>query len=250
MLIKILLAVICSVWSCTAWSKRELTEYEKLQIMARDYHFDYIQMVGYEERRPKINPRQKKRKRSGTGSRNDLERMLKRQLRHHQHHSHHHHRHHNRKVTVDWTRRFIQGFLTARNISKSGQRLNWWSASAADGPCEMRKVTNDVPQYTKWLHLIDILDFDSINNRKTSDFYISWFDLIKTLRSQQKISLCACRLQIVASSGLVQCNSPYTVNPYWQISKGPSHTEGRIGFNISYSDYERSEVYVTEKIAS
>lgn len=110
MMIKILLAVICSVWSCTAWSKRELTEYEKLQIMARDYHFDYIQMVGYEERRPKINPRQKKRKRSGTGSRNDLERMLKRQLRHHQHHSHHHHRHHNRKVTVDWTRRYLQGF--------------------------------------------------------------------------------------------------------------------------------------------
>ena len=110
MLIKILLAVICSVWSCTAWSKRELTEYEKLQIMARDYHFDYIQMVGYEERRPKINPRQKKRKRSGAGSRNDLERMLKRQLRHHQHHTHHHHRHHNRKVTVDWTRPFTQGF--------------------------------------------------------------------------------------------------------------------------------------------
>ena len=118
MLIKILLAVICSVFSCTAWSKRELTEYEKLQIMARDYHFDYIQMVGYEERRPKINPRQKKRKRSGTGTRNDLERMLKRQLRHHHHNSHHHnshqqhshqhhnhHRHHNRKVTVDWTRR-------------------------------------------------------------------------------------------------------------------------------------------------
>ena len=145
MLIKILLAVICSVFSCTAWSKRELTEYEKLQIMARDYHFDYIQMVGYEERRPKINPRQKKRKRSGTGTRNDLERMLKRQLRHHQHISHHHrshqqhnhHRHHNRKVTVDWTRRYKWRFRTARTTSESDQRWNWWPASAADRPCRM-----------------------------------------------------------------------------------------------------------------
>ena len=68
------------------WTKRELSEYDKMQIMARDYHFEYIQMVGYEERRPKINPRHKKRKRS------DLESLLKRQLRHHQHN--HRHRHH------------------------------------------------------------------------------------------------------------------------------------------------------------
>ena len=155
MLIKILLAVICSVFSCTAWSKRELTEYEKLQIMARDYHFDYIQMVGYEERRPKINPRQKKRKRSGTGTRNELERMLKRQLRNHHHHSHqhhshqhhNHHRHHNRKVTVDWTRRYNWRFWTARTSSESEKRWNWWPASAADSPCEMSKVTNDMFQY-------------------------------------------------------------------------------------------------------
>ena len=84
MLIKFLLAVICGVLSCTAWSKRELTQYEKLQIMARDYHFEYIQMVGYEERRPKINPRHK-RKRSGLES---LDRMLKRQLRHHHQQDH------------------------------------------------------------------------------------------------------------------------------------------------------------------
>ena len=134
MSIKILLVLICSVWSCTAWSKRELTEYEKLQIMARDYHFDYIQMVGYEERRPKINPRQKKRKRSGIGSRTDLERMLKRQLRHHQHHSHqrqNHHHHHNRKVPVNWAKTYSKRFLSKEifqilNNDETGDRKQLW----------------------------------------------------------------------------------------------------------------------------
>ena len=65
------------ITGCTNWSSRELTDYEKMQIMARDYHFEYIQKVGYEERKPKIN-RKTKRKRY------DLDRLDRqlRQLRH------------------------------------------------------------------------------------------------------------------------------------------------------------------------
>ena len=41
--------------SCTSWAKRELTEYEKMQIFARDNHFEFIQRVEYEERKIAIN---------------------------------------------------------------------------------------------------------------------------------------------------------------------------------------------------
>lgn len=41
--------ILTLVLSCTSWSRRELTEYEKMQIFARDNHFEFIQRVGYEE---------------------------------------------------------------------------------------------------------------------------------------------------------------------------------------------------------
>ena len=73
----LLLVLVVGIDACTNWSRRELTDYEKMQIMARDYHFEYIQKVGYEERKPKIN-RKTKRKRF------DLDRLDRqlRQLRH------------------------------------------------------------------------------------------------------------------------------------------------------------------------
>ena len=41
--------ILTLVLSCTSWSNRELTEYEKMQIFARDNHFEFIQRVGFEE---------------------------------------------------------------------------------------------------------------------------------------------------------------------------------------------------------
>ena len=57
MLQKIFIVVIITsfVDSCTSWAKRELTEYEKMQIFARDNHFEFIQRVEYEERKIAIN---------------------------------------------------------------------------------------------------------------------------------------------------------------------------------------------------
>ena len=49
--------------SCNGWPKRELTEYEKMQIFARDNHFEFIQRVGYEERKIAIK-KFKKRERT------------------------------------------------------------------------------------------------------------------------------------------------------------------------------------------
>ena len=51
------------VLSCNGWPKRELTEYEKMQIFARDNHFEFIQRVGYEERKIAIK-KLKKRERT------------------------------------------------------------------------------------------------------------------------------------------------------------------------------------------
>ena len=45
----LLMMILTLVLSCTSWSNRELTEYEKMQIFARDNHFEFIQRVGYEE---------------------------------------------------------------------------------------------------------------------------------------------------------------------------------------------------------
>ena len=47
----VLLMTLSLVLSCTSWSRRELTEYEKMQIYARDNHFEFIQRVEYEERK-------------------------------------------------------------------------------------------------------------------------------------------------------------------------------------------------------
>jgi len=47
----VLLMTLPLVLSCTSWSRRELTEYEKMQIFARDNHFEFIQRVEYEERK-------------------------------------------------------------------------------------------------------------------------------------------------------------------------------------------------------
>ena len=45
----LVILILALVSGCTSWSKRELTEYEKMQIFARDHHFQFIQRVGYEE---------------------------------------------------------------------------------------------------------------------------------------------------------------------------------------------------------
>ena len=47
----LLMMILSVVSSCNSWPKRELTEYEKMQIFARDNHFEFIQRVGYEERK-------------------------------------------------------------------------------------------------------------------------------------------------------------------------------------------------------